>query len=161
MIPSVMAGAPGSVHRPSDGFQVDPRDEVHPSVEACADGSPPARVGCHHTYKVDREDHPSHHDSAAPSARSRSPRLKTGLPSELEALAGEVLKVFESLPADSLRRGQNSAIGTTRSYSTGAYVLGGNVGLKANASSRPDVLELFSKFVNLCVPGFQYSSTLQ
>ena len=158
MIPSVMAGAPGSVHRPSDGFQVDPRDEVHPSVEACADGSPPASVGCHHTEKVDREDHPSHHDSAVPSARSRSPRLKTGLPSELEALAGEVLKVFESLPADSLRRGQNSAIGTTRSYSTGAYVLGGNVGLKANASSRPDVLELFSKFVNLCVPGFQYTS---
>ena len=77
---------------------------------------------------------------------------------ELEEIASEVLKIFDALPSDILRRGQNTAGPAAKSYATGAYVLGGNVGLKANASARPEVLRTLARFIRRCAPEFRFTS---
>ena len=100
--------------------------------------------------------------------RSRSPRRGQGSTSELtvhssgecsvDELGAEVLRMFDSLPSDDLKRGQSNVRATSKSYATGAYVLGGAVGLKAHATERPDVLRVCARFVHARAPGFKFSS---
>ena len=170
-------GAPESVHHTLVGAGVvDPREEVHPE-SACAVDSPPGSVECHRSEIVDHEDHQCHHEGSEGASsgksgvsgeapRSRSPRVrvkdaKVQIGSdqlELERMASEVLKIFDELPSDILRRGQNTAGPAAKSYATGAYVLGGNVGLKANASARPEVLRTLARFIRRCAPEFRFTS---
>ena len=170
-------GAPESVHHTLVGAGVvDPREEVHPEI-ACAVDSPPGSVECHRSEIVDHEDHQCHHEGSEGASsgksgvsgeapRSRSPRVrvkdaKVQIGSdqlELERMASEVLKIFDELPSDILRRGQNTAGPAAKSYATGAYVLGGNVGLKANASARPEVLRTLARFIRRCAPEFRFTS---
>ncbi|CAE7763142.1 unnamed protein product [Symbiodinium sp. CCMP2592] len=72
--------------------------------------------------------------------------------------AADVLRVFDGLPSDALKRGADAPLPTSKSYATGAYVLGGNVGLKANASANPEALKVFARFVRQRAPGFKFSS---
>ena len=174
---SGVVGAPESVHHPLvDAGVVDPREEVHPE-SACAVDSPPDSVECHRTEIVDREDHQCYHEGSegaslgksgvsADAPRSRSPRVRAKDAKvqfgpdqlEVEEMASEVLRIFDELPSDILRRGQNKASPEAKSYATGAYVLGGNVGLKANASARPEVLRTLARFIRRCAPEFQFTS---
>ncbi|CAE7679226.1 rad50 [Symbiodinium sp. CCMP2592] len=101
---------------------------------------------------VDREDHHvhnvgSHSAIARPSpgvveaARSRSPKPRDGAASqsgtasssldEGHVSATDVLRVFDGLPSDALKRGADAPLPTSKSYATGAYV--------ANASANPEV----------------------
>ncbi|CAE7679056.1 RE2 [Symbiodinium sp. CCMP2592] len=173
-----MAGAPESVHQPAAGAsQVDDLLEgVHRPSNACAGGSPPSGVECRLQSGVDREDHHmhnvgSHSAISRPSpgvveaARSRSPRPRDGAQSqrgsshdEGHVSAADVLRVFDGLPSDALKRGADAPLPTSKSYATGAYVLGGNVGLKANASANPEALKVFARFVRQRAPGFKFSS---
>ncbi|CAE7417337.1 unnamed protein product [Symbiodinium sp. CCMP2592] len=175
---SLMAGAPESVHQPAAGAsQVDDLLEgVHRPSNACAGGSPPSGVECRLQSGVDREDHHmhnvgSHSAISRPSpgvveaARSRSPRPRDGAQSqrgsshdEGHVSAADVLRVFDGLPSDALKRGADAPLPTSKSYATGAYVLGGNVGLKANASANPEALKVFARFVRQRAPGFKFSS---
>ncbi|CAE7571459.1 unnamed protein product, partial [Symbiodinium sp. KB8] len=139
--------------------------------------SPPDSVECHRSEIVDREDHQCHHEGSEGASlgksgvsdeapRSRSPRVsakdaKVQIGSdqlEVEEMASEVLRIFDELPSDILRRGQNNASPAAKSYATGAYVLGGNVGLKANASARPEVLRTLARFIRRCAPEFRFTS---
>ena len=128
-------GAPESVHHTLVGAGVvDPREEVHPE-SACAVDSPPGSVECHRSEIVDHEDHQCHHEGSEGASsgksgvsgeapRSRSPRVrvkdaKVQIGSdqlELERMASEVLKIFDELPSDILRRGQNTAGPAAKSY---------------------------------------------
>ena len=174
---SGVVGAPESVHHPLiDAGVVDPREEVHPE-SACAVDSPPDSVECHRSAIVDREDHQCHHEGSSGASlgklgvsdeapRSRSPRVrakdaKVQIGSdqlEIEKMASEVLRILDELPSDILKRGQNNASPAAKSYATGAYVLGGNVGLKANASARPEVLRTLARFIRRCAPEFRFTS---
>ncbi|CAE7351316.1 unnamed protein product [Symbiodinium sp. CCMP2592] len=178
---SPAAGAPESVHQPAARTaQVDDlREGVHRPSNACAGGSPPSGVDCRPQSGVDREDHHvhnvgSHSAIARPSpgvveaARSRSPKPRDGAESqsgtasssldEGHVSAADVLRVFDGLPSDALKRGADAPLPTSKSYATGAYVLGGNVGLKANASANPEALKVFARFVRQRAPGFKFSS---
>ncbi|CAE7218152.1 unnamed protein product [Symbiodinium sp. CCMP2592] len=102
------------------------------------------------------------------AARSRSPKPRDGAESrsrtagstldEGHVSATDVLRVFDGLPSDALKRGADAPLPTSKSYATGAYVLGGNVGLKANASANPEALKVFARFVRQRAPGFKFSS---
>ncbi|CAE7654031.1 unnamed protein product [Symbiodinium sp. CCMP2592] len=178
---SPAAGAPESVHQPAAmTAQVgDLREGVHRPSNACAGGSPPSGEDCRPQSGVDREDHHvhnvgSHSAIARPSpgvveaARSRSPKPRDGAESqsgtasssldEGHVSATDVLRVFDGLPSDVLKRGADAPLPTSKSYATGAYVLGGNVGLKANASANPEALKVFARFVRQRAPGFKFSS---
>ncbi|CAE6914648.1 unnamed protein product [Symbiodinium sp. CCMP2592] len=175
------AGAPESVHQPAARTaQVDDlREGVHRPSNACAGGFPPSGVDCRPQSGVDREDHHvhnvgSHSAIARPSpgvveaARSRSPKPRDGAESrsrtagstldEGHVSATDVLRVFDGLPSDVLKRGADAPLPASKSYATGAYVLGGNVGLKANASANPEALKVFARFVRQRAPGFKFSS---
>ncbi|CAE7389065.1 unnamed protein product [Symbiodinium sp. CCMP2592] len=162
------AGAPESVHPPvARTAQVDDlREGVHRPSNACAGGSPPSGVDCRPQSGVDREDHHGSHSAIArPSpgvveaARSRSPKPRDGAESrsgttsssldEGHVSATDVLRVFDGLPSDALKRGADAPLPTSKSYATGAYVLGGNVGLKANASANPEALKVFARMFAL------------
>ncbi|CAE7745031.1 unnamed protein product [Symbiodinium sp. CCMP2592] len=176
-----MAGAPESVHQPAaDASQVDDLLEgVHRPKDACTGGCPTKGVDCRPTASVDREDHHDHNvgsysaiarpsPSVVEAARSRSPKHRDGAGpqsgkassslDEGHVSAADVLRVFDGLPSDDLKRGASAPLPTSKSYATGAYVLGGNVGLKANASTSPEALDIFARFVRQSVPGFKFSS---
>ncbi|CAE7733672.1 unnamed protein product [Symbiodinium sp. CCMP2592] len=178
---SLMAGAPESVHQPAaEASQVDDLlAGVHRPKDACTGGCPTKGVDCRPTPSVDREDHHDHNvgsysaiarpsPSVVEAARSRSPKHRDGAGpqsgkassslDEGHVSAADVLRVFDGLPSDDLKRGASAPLPTSKSYATGAYVLGGNVGLKANASTSPEALDIFARFVRQSVPGFKFSS---
>ena len=66
----------------------------------------------------------------------------------VDELGAEVLRMFDSLPSDDLKRGQSNVRASSKSYATGAYVLGGAVGLKAHATEHPEVLKVCARFVH-------------
>ncbi|CAE7218164.1 unnamed protein product [Symbiodinium sp. CCMP2592] len=178
---SLMAGAPESVRQPAaEASQVDDLlAGVHRPKDACTGGCPTKGVDCRPTPSVDREDHHDHNvgsysaiarpsPSVVEAARSRSPKHRDGAGpqsgkassslDEGHVSAADVLRVFDGLPSDDLKRGAAAPLPTSKSYATGAYVLGGNVGLKANASTSPEALDVFARFVRQSVPGFKFSS---
>ncbi|CAE7505752.1 unnamed protein product [Symbiodinium sp. CCMP2592] len=178
---SLMAGAPESVRQPAaEASQVDDLlAGVHRPKDACTGGCPTKGVDCRPTPSVDREDHHDHNvgsysaiarpsPSVVEAARSRSPKHRDGAGpqsgkassslDEGHVSAADVLRVFDGLPSDDLKRGATAPLPTSKSYATGAYVLGGNVGLKANASTSPEALDVFARFVRQSVPGFKFSS---
>ncbi|CAE6967752.1 unnamed protein product [Symbiodinium sp. CCMP2592] len=178
---SLMAGAPESVHQPAAeaSHDNDLREGVHRPKDACTGGCPTKGVDCRPTPSVDREDHHEHNvgsysaiarpsPSVVEAARSRSPKHRDGAGpqsgkessslDEGHVSAADVLRVFDGLPSDDLKRGASAPLPTSKSYATGAYVLGGNVGLKANASTSPEALDIFARFVRQSVPGFKFSS---
>ena len=157
----------------------DPQPGVHQPACASVVGSPPATVECQLEFQGDLDDQVRCREGAvstglAPSQqqvgaeRSRSPRRGPGSTSELtghssvecsvDELGAEVLRMFDSLPSDDLKRGQSNVRATSKSYATGAYVLGGAVGLKAHATEHPEVLKACAGFVHARAPGFKFSS---
>ncbi|CAE7541257.1 unnamed protein product [Symbiodinium sp. CCMP2592] len=116
------------------------REGVHRPNSACTGGSPPSGVDCRPNPGVDREDHHEHNvgsysaiarppPSLVEAARSRSPRHRDGAGpqsgkassslDEGHVSAADVLRVFDSLPSDALKRGASAPLPASKSYATG------------------------------------------
>ena len=164
---------------PPDAKVDDPQPGVHQPSCASFVGSPPDTVDGQLELQGDLDDHVRRREGAvstgsAPSQqqvgaeRSRSPRRGPGSTCEgtvhssvecsVDELGAEVLRMFDSLPSDDLKRGQSNVRATSKSYATGAYVLGGAVGLKAHATEHPEVLKVCARFVHARAPSFKFSS---